>query len=144
MLFSQANGRKIVSSSNAEKVGKVAGFVVDPRRRRVLAVRVKKSQTGDVLRWSDLTAFGTDAVTVSDASMLGSGGDDVAALSDKAHRLVGKRVLSTTGDELGKLGDVDFDPETGALTRLLVKDGPEVPAESLVGVGSYAVVVVAP
>jgi sporulation protein YlmC with PRC-barrel domain len=141
MLFSDAKGRKVVSSSDAATVGKVSRFVVDPGLRAVVAVELKKSDTGDVLRWSDITAFGADAVTVTDATKLGDGGPDVQALSGKDHRVLGKRVLTSGGDELGKLEDVDFDPQSGALTALLVSSGADVAAERLLGVGSYAVVV---
>ena len=141
MLFSQARKRKVVSSSTAETVGKVSDFVVDPATRSVAAVTLKKSESGDVLRWADLTAFGTDAVTVTGPDKLGSGDERVQALAGKDRRLVGKRVLTSGGDELGKLQDVDFDPESGRLSSLLVEDGPEVTADRLLGVGSFAVVV---
>jgi sporulation protein YlmC with PRC-barrel domain len=55
--------------------------------------------------------------------------------------VVGKRVLTSTGDEIGKIRDVDFDPASGVLTALLVDNGSEVEAARLLGVGSYAVVV---
>jgi sporulation protein YlmC with PRC-barrel domain len=141
MLFSQAKNHKVVSASTADTVGKVTRFVVDPTTRSVVALRLKKTEEGDFLRWSDLTAFGADAVTVTDDTRIGDGGPDVQALDDKAHRVLGKRVLTTGGDELGKLEDVDFDPETGALTSLVVGDGAPIAASLLVGVGSYAVVV---
>jgi uncharacterized protein YrrD len=141
MRFSEAKGRKVVSSSTASTVGKVSRFVVDPATRAVVAVELRKTQDGDVLRWSDITAFGADAVTVTDADMIGDGGERVKALSGKSHRVLGKRVLTSTGDELGKVDDVDFDPASGALTAILVDKGPEVPAGRLLGVGSYAVVV---
>ena len=140
MRFSDAIGRKVVGTATAETVGKVDGFVVDPRSRAVLAVEVKKSHGGDTLAWSDITAFGADAVIVTDSDKLTDAGDAVAALSGKDHHLVGKRVLSTTGDELGKVEDIEFDPESGTLTTLLLADT-EVAGSSLVGVGSYAVVV---
>jgi sporulation protein YlmC with PRC-barrel domain len=141
MLFSQARKRKVVSSTTAETVGRVNDFVVDPSTRRVVAVTVKKSDSGDVLRWSDLTAFGVDAVTVTGADKVGAGDEQVRALAGKDRRLLGKRVLTSGGDELGTLRDVDFDAESGRLAALLVDDGPEVPADRLLGVGSYAVVV---
>lgn len=140
MRFSDATGRKVVSTSTAETVGKVDGFVVDPKSRAVLAVQVKRSRGGDTLAWSDITAFGADAVTVTDTDKLADAADAVAALSGKDHHLVGKRVLSTTGDELGKVDDIDFDPESGTLTTLFLADT-EVAGARLVGVGSYAVVV---
>ena len=142
MRFSDATGRKVVSTSTAETVGKIDGFVVDPKSRAVLAVQVKKSHRGDTLAWSDITAFGADAVTVTDTDQLADAGDAVVALSGKDHHLVGKRVLSTTGDELGKVDDIEFDPESGTLTTLFLADT-EVAGARLVGVGSYAVVVCA-
>jgi sporulation protein YlmC with PRC-barrel domain len=141
MLFSEARGRKVVSSSTAATVGKVSKFVVDPATRSVAGVELKKTENGDMLRWSDITAFGADAVTVTGPDRIGDGGESMKALSGKAHRLLGKRVLTSTGDELGKVSDVDFDPGTGALTALLIDRGLEVAAARLLGVGSYAVVV---
>jgi sporulation protein YlmC with PRC-barrel domain len=143
MLFSKAKGHKVVSSSTAATVGKVSGFVVDPVTRSVVAVQLKKSDQGDYVRWGDLAAFGVDAVTVSDDSVIGDGGPHVAALAGKAHRVMGKRVLTTGGDELGKVVDVDFDLETGAIIALLLGKGGsgEVAGDQLVGIGSYAVVV---
>jgi len=143
MLFSQAKGHKVVASSTAATVGKVSGFVVDPVTRSVVAVQVKKAEKGDFLRWADLVAFGADAVTVSDDSAIGDGGPDVSALAGKAHRVLGKRVLTSGGDELGKVADVDFDPETGTVSALVLGKGGggEVAGERLIGIGSYAVVV---
>ena len=141
MLFSEAKGRKVVSSSSAATIAKVSGFVVDPATRSVVALQLKKTDAGDMLRWSDITAFGADAVTVTDETKIGDGGEDGKALAGKAHRLLGKRVLTSTGDALGSVEDVDFDPQSGALTALLVDGGPDVDAARLLGVGSYAVVV---
>ena len=141
MLFSDAKGRKVVSSSTATTVGKVSGFVVDPATRAVVGVQLKKAEHGDLLRWSDITAFGADAVTVTDPDKIGDGGESVRALTGKAHRVLGKRVLTSTGDELGKVADVDFDPVSGVLAALLVDDDSEVEGARLLGVGSYAVVV---
>lgn len=141
MLFSEAKGRKVVSSSTATTVGKVTGFVVDPATRAVVGIQLKKAEHGDMLRWSDITAFGTDAVTVTSPDLIGDGGESVKALSGKAHRVLGKRLLTSTGDELGKVADVDFDPASGTLTALHVDDQSVIDAARLLGVGSYAVVV---
>jgi uncharacterized protein YrrD len=141
MLFSDAKGRKVVSSSTATTVGKVNRFVVDPATRAVVGVELKKTEHGDMLRWSDITAFGADAVTVTGPDKIGDGGEALQALSGKAHRVLGKRVLTSTGDELGKVADVDFDPVSGVLTALHVDDESVLDAAGLLGIGSYAVVV---
>jgi sporulation protein YlmC with PRC-barrel domain len=143
MLFSRAKGHKVVASSTAGTVGRVSGFVVDPVTRSVVALRLKKAERGDFLRWADLVAFGADAVTVTDDSVIGDGGPDVAALAGKAHRVLGKRVLTSGGDELGRVDDVDFDPGTGTVSALVLGKGGsgEVAGDRLLGIGSYAVVV---
>lgn len=140
MLFSEVSGRKVVSTGTAETVGRVDDFVIDPSTRSVIALELKKTDTGDTLTWASLTAVGADAVTVADASAIRDADGRVAELSGKDHRALGKRVLTMLGDEIGKVEDVDFDPATGALTALIV-GSQELPGGSLIGIGSYAVVV---
>lgn len=140
MRFSDAKGHKVVDKSTATTVGQVRGFLVDPRSRSVAALRLKKTDQGDVLRWSDLTAFGVDAITIGDSAAITELDDELEAFRGKRRRLLKKRVLTTGGDELGEVADVEFDPDTGTLTTILLQDG-EVAADRLVGIGSYAVVV---
>lgn len=140
MRFAEAKGRKVVSTTTADTVGKVHGFVVDPKSRAVLALELKKTSSGDTLRWSNITGFGHDAVTVSGADQITEADEDVAALQGKNHLIVGKRVLTTSGDELGKVIEVEFDHESGAVTSLILPEA-DVAGDRLVGAGSYAVVV---
>ncbi len=140
MRFSEAKGRQVVSTSSAVAVGRVDVFVVDPATSMVVAMRLKKTANGDTLMWRDVTAFGVDAVTVSGDDKITVASGDVVALSGKDHQVVGKRVLSTAGDELGEVTDVEFDPDSGAVTSLVLDNG-DVAGSRLVAVGSYAVVV---
>lgn len=140
MRFSDAKGHKVVDKSTATTVGQVRGFLVNPRSRSVAALRLKKTDRGNVLRWSDLTAFGIDAITIGDSAAITELDDELEAFRGKRRRLLKKRVLTTGGDELGEVADVEFDPDTGKLTTILLQDG-EVAADRLVGIGSYAVVV---
>jgi sporulation protein YlmC with PRC-barrel domain len=140
MRFSEASGRKVVSTSTAETVGRIEEFVIDPRSHSVVALELKRTDTGDTLRWSDIVAFGVDAVTVTAADKISDAGPDIQTLTGKAHRVLGKRVLSTRGDELGRVADVEFDPETAAITAFQLDSG-DVEGVRLIGIGSYAVVV---
>ncbi len=140
MRCSEALGRKVVSTSTADTVGVVQGFVVDPEAAAVLAVGLKKTESGDTLYWSDITAFGSDAITVAGPEKITDADHHVASLKGKDHSVVGKPVLSTKGDELGEVSDVEFDVESGALAFLVLDDG-GIAGDRLVGVGSYAVVV---
>ena len=140
MRFSEATGRQVVTTSTAETVGRVDDFVVDPRRRAVVALSLKRTEGGDTLLWTDIAAFGADAVTVTSADKIVDAAPAIVALSGKEHRLVGKRVLTADGDDIGIVDDVEFDADTGTITSLLLSSG-DVEGARLVGVGSYAVVV---
>lgn len=141
MLISEATGRKVVSTSTADTVGAVSAFLVDPHNRTVAGVEIKKSKSGDALKWSAISAFGSAAVTVGSADDIieVDSEESLSALSGKAHHFLGKRVLSTAGTHLGKLDDIDFDAETGAITSLIVDAAP-IEGRTLIGIGSYAVV----
>jgi sporulation protein YlmC with PRC-barrel domain len=141
MRFSEARGRTVMSTSTAETVGKVDGFLVDAATRCVVGLRLKKTPGDrDTVAWADLAAFGVDAVTVADVDRLQIAEGRLAELQGKERSLLGKRLLEESGDELGEVEDVEFDAATGALTLLRTKTE-EVDAGRLRGVGSYAVVV---
>ena len=141
MRFSEAKGQKVLSTSSATTVGKVEAFVVDPTERTVVALTLKKTEgDADTLLWSALSAFGRDAVTVTGSDALTVADERVALLGDKHHTVLGKRVLTEGGDDLGNVVDVEFDATTGAVITLLTKTE-EIAGRRLHGVGSYAVIV---
>ncbi len=141
MLFSEVAGHKVVSTDSADTVGKIDAFVVDPALPGIVAFTVAKSPNlGSALPWANLGAVGPDAVTVASSEAIIVPDERLAELADKSHALIGKRVLSTAGVELGTLRDVDFDPATGRLAALLLDTG-TVEGDRIMGAGSYAVVV---
>lgn len=140
MLFSEASGRKVVSTSTAETVGQIADFVIDPQSHSLVALTLKKTDHGDTLLWRRITAFGADAVTVPAAEVIIDDNDAVAELSGKDQRLIGKRVLNSAGEDLGPVADVDFDPDTGRLVALTLTTG-TIAGDGLIAIGSYAAVV---
>jgi sporulation protein YlmC with PRC-barrel domain len=56
------------------------------------------------------------------------------------HDLLGRRVLTETGTEHGTVLDVAFDTRTGRLLAVFTTRG-ELPADRLLGLGDYALVV---
>lgn len=145
MRFSEAKGRKVVSTSTADTVGKVDRLIVDPATKSVAALELKKTSQASGLAWANITSFGTDAVTVAAEDKLAAHSEEIEVLAAKDRRILGKMVLDNAGDELGTVKDVDFDPSNGVITSLLLEDGnlPEVPGSRLIGIGSYAVIVAA-
>jgi len=141
--FRAAVGRKVVSRATAHELGPVAHLLVTPDCQQVAAVIIGKGKKAEIVDWLQITGFGADAVMVSDESALRPPQDDRerAAANGKLELLM-KRTLSELGNELGSIGDVTFDPQSGVVETLKVDERP-VPADAVLGAGSYAVVVAA-
>ena len=141
MRANDVGGRKVISTATAATLGKVDSLVVDAAAQRVVAVRLKKTEgDGDTLLWGDIASFGADAITVASDDVVRVADGSVSTLADKHHHLIGKRVLTQAGEELGKAKDLEFDPADGTI-RAVVVEHAEVPGTDLVAVGSYAVIV---
>ncbi|WP_111767566.1 PRC-barrel domain-containing protein [Nakamurella deserti] len=139
MRFSEATGRKVVSTADASTVGTISGFVVDPATKKVVAVALgKTSGQGTMLPFGSIAAFGTDAVTVASADAVVAPDDRLTELSAKQHTILKKRALTTAGDEVGTVRDVEFDPTDGSLVSIQLDDH-TWNGQGLVGAGSYAV-----
>lgn len=140
-MFSEATGHKVVSTGSAATVGHVNSLVIDPSVGKVVALSLKKtSGDGTMLPWSGVTAFGLDAVTVSGEDQIVVEEGPLAELNSKAHHMIKKRILTTDGLQIGVVRDVDFNPEDGKILGILTDDQP-IDGQSLLGVGSYAVIV---
>lgn len=144
MRFTEMLGHEVVSTSTAVTIGKIKSFVIDPTSSSVVALILKKTP-GDatLLLYTDLIAFGPDAVTVASEDKLRASSPVVDHLIGKEHDLKNKRVLTETGTDLGKVKDVEFDPDGGKVTAVTTTDV-LIEGAQLLGVGSYAVVVAGP
>ena len=143
MRLREAYGRKVVSTDDAEAIGRLDAFVIDPEQRCIVGLRLAKVR-GDrpFLSWTDLQAFGTDALTVPSAEVLRlATGEAEERAASKGFQPIGKLVLSELGTALGKVEDVDFDEGTGALLGFDLGAGGTVASDRLLGLGSYAMVV---
>lgn len=139
--FRQALGRKVVSRATAQQLGTVSHLLVTADGRRVAAVVMGKGKKASLVDWAQLTGFGADAVMVGDDAAVRPPGDHREhAAADGKLELLGRRLLGESGNELGTVDDVTFDPASGAL-EALHGGGNQVAADAVLGVGSYAVVV---
>ena len=71
---------------------------------------------------------------------MGGGSGRDAGLDGSKSNLLGKRMLTDAGVELGQVDDVEFDPESGSVDYLISADD-RVAGYRLIGCGSYAVIV---
>lgn len=140
--FSHVDGRGVVASGTAESIGSVKGFVLDARGRQIESIHIdghgKKSA---VLAWTDVTAFGADAVMATSGAEPSVIDDDHQKAAVKGSvTMIGTRVLTVDGRQIGTVTDVEFDTTSGAVVRVTTDHGPIEP-ERLRSLGSYALVV---
>ena len=141
MRVKETRKRDVVATADAETIGRVADFVIDPDQVRVSALRLDKVEGDDeYVSWDDLQAFGQDVVTVPSRDVLRPAAGPREEKVGKDFGVLGKRVLTDAGRELGEVTDIEFDPETGTVTALLT-EREQVAGDRLRGIGSYAVVV---
>jgi uncharacterized protein YrrD len=112
--------------------------VVDPQSSRVAALCVDDR----VVHWADITGLGPFAVMVRSRWAAGPAEGRTAELLASGHQVLGKPVLTAAGDEIGRVADVEFDPATGEILRLITPDG-SIEGGDLLAAGSYAAVVLA-
>ena len=134
-----AAGRKVISRADARDLGVVGHLLVDAAERRVAAIVIGRGRKAQLIDWSQVTGFGPDAVMVTDDGAVRAPVDDRERAA-VAVEMVGRRLLTEHGTELGMLDDVTFDAATGTVEMLRTGDR-EIPAGSLLGNGPYAVVV---
>ncbi|MEV7081163.1 PRC-barrel domain-containing protein [Streptomyces sp. NPDC093516] len=133
MLFSEALGLPVLTLDDAEELGAVRALTVDAASGVVTHVRVRGPHRKEtVLPWGALHALGPDAVLVRSAA--------APAEVPPHHELPGLRILAETGDQLGTVQDVAFEPGTGRLEAVLTAHG-DLPADRLLGLGEHALVV---
>lgn len=141
-LFSHVNGRRVVATDTAESIGSVKGFVLDPAGRTIEAIHIDgHGKRAIVLPWSSVSSFGADAVMASSS-------DDPATISDDHQKsavkgdvtMIGTRVLTTGGLDLGNVEDVEFETDSGAVLRAVTGRGP-LESRRFRSLGSYALVV---
>lgn len=140
MLFSEATLRRVFAITPASIVGQVDDLIVDPHRRTISALRIAGGWNGEIVHWSDITAFGADGITVRSPEVVKQAEGRTAEILAGSYHIMGKRLLTSAGNDLGRIMDVDFDTRTGSI-RHLVTTGGRIDGGLLMGCGSYAAVV---
>jgi sporulation protein YlmC with PRC-barrel domain len=143
MRLTRARKRPVVDTSTAATVGRVAGAVIDPSERRITAVTVDGSDAGSIVSWEDVSGFGPDALAIPSTDVLRLPRVEREERTiDGALDVMGKAVYDEAGDHLGKVRDVEFDPESGAVEAIVVdRDDQRLDGSRLLGIGGFAVVV---
>jgi sporulation protein YlmC with PRC-barrel domain len=119
MLFSALRGRRLLAPGSPSVLGRVVDLVIDPLAMRIEALCVDDRAAGRVVIWPAIAGFVPDAVMLRSKWSVGPAEGRVAELIATGHHALDMPVLTETGTRIGRLNDVEFDPETGTVTRLI-------------------------
>jgi uncharacterized protein YrrD len=112
MKATQLRGMSVVSIAGAQTMGQVEDLVLNPDAQRVVAVRVKMAPAGVVKTVSSLDVrIGHDALTIQDARSVTE--EELARVEGTVDlsSLLGTRVMSHGGNDLGSIEDVEIDTD---------------------------------
>jgi sporulation protein YlmC with PRC-barrel domain len=141
--LSELTGRSVLDISTALTIGKVSHAIIDPAEQAVVGFRIAKTAgDADVLPWEALNGIGPDALTVASATDLRlpqTRSEKRAAEHDLDP--IGSLIVSTSGDELGRIEEIEVDPDTGAVQTITSSDS-TYPGTTIKGHGNYAFIVV--
>ncbi|MFA3873510.1 hypothetical protein ABS735_07450 [Streptomyces sp. MMCC 100] len=134
MLFTEVRGLAVLPPGGSGPLGTVTSLTVDIVSGSVSHVRFRDGRFGRemALPWDAVHTIGPGAVRLRAAA--------VPEPVPSQHDLLGHRVLVDTGTEHGTVLDVAFDTRTARVLALFTTRG-ELPADSLLGLGEYALVV---
>jgi uncharacterized protein YrrD len=124
MRWKELKDRPVVSVAGAERLGFVDDLFLDSAGRMVLGLGVRRGGLlthREAMMLRDVQAVGGDAVTVLDASKL----NKEASFSElesrsQASRIIGSRILTEDGQEIGTVSDLVMDLEQSEVTEYRV------------------------
>ncbi|MPY66912.1 photosystem reaction center subunit H [Deinococcus sp. SDU3-2] len=111
-------GRNVVAINTGERIDSVRDLVFDHQANQVLGLLVDEGgwfRSARVVPFEAIRSVGEDAIMVDSAEAVTSTREDgrLAEVLDSNISLVGMTLLTTDGQNLGKIADVYFDETTG-------------------------------
>src|SRR5665647_1407642 len=123
-----AGGLLVITRDSGKRVGKVEDLVLDRQGSRVLGILVDEAgwfREAKVVAWPSFRVVGLDAVIIDQESSVKKVSElpEMSEVLGAGNVLVGVRVQTTEGRELGKIEDFYFDPDSGIVTGFELSGG---------------------
>jgi uncharacterized protein YrrD len=121
-------GKPIVAYDTGEKIGRVRDLIFDQERNYLVAMLVREGgfmNDARILPLVAIQSIGMDAAIVSRADLVIPAKSDpqVGAILDRNNIMNGTHIMTTSGQDLGKMVDLYFDETTGAIEGYEVSGG---------------------
>lgn len=127
MEYSQLKGRPVVAVNTADTLGHVEDGVLTQDGTSFAGLKINLTglfSGASYVHWGDIYGIGANAVTLKEGDIL----KDPARAEDlknlpSVDGIIGDTVMSEYGTDLGTVGDIDLDGETGTVISLVLKEG---------------------
>lgn len=119
-------GRPVIELDSGRYLGEAREIIVDLDSGRVVGIVVQRGRwfhSTWFLPFESVSSCGDGAITVEDDQMLMPHSEFARRRGSSHHQLVGKRVLSDRGRDIGTLDDIFFDPGSSAVTGYQISGG---------------------
>jgi len=118
--------KPIVSAESGEKMGRVEDLLLDERQNQVVAVIIQKvgwRKKPEMMPFSRIKAVGPDALIAGSIEDVTE--EETAAMNraSVAHAVKDKRMVTTSGRDLGSVTDFYVDERTGAIEAYEISRG---------------------
>lgn len=118
-------GMPIINLTNGETVGRVKDVLFDPTSHQFVGIEMDGGgwlKGPRKIHFDDFAGIGEDAITILEDSVIMKAlpCEESVITEDK---VVGSRVLTKDGNELGTISDIIIDLTTGNITHYQISDG---------------------
>ena len=123
-----AAGLLVITRDTGKRMGKVEDLVLDRQGSRVLGILVDEAgwfKEAKVVPWPSFRVIGLDAVIIDDETNVKKASEvpEMSEVLEGGNVLIGSRVATTEGRELGTIEEFYFDPQTGAVKGFELSGG---------------------
>lgn len=148
-------GKKVLSRLDGQRIDSVRDIVISKDHARIVALILDEGglfSPATAVGFENVVSFGKDAVVITDSKQVVRVDHfpAVKEIMDDRDSLVGKKVFTESGDQMGKIEDVYFDESTGNLTALEISgklvatarnSSAQLTMSDLVSIGPDAVII---
>src|SRR5215208_148517 len=121
-------GQQVLSLTDGRRLDTVKDLVISAGNDAIVALLVDEGgllSSSKVVPLESVVSFGRDSVVIqgTDAIVSASADPDVKAILDRKDSLLGKKVFTDTGQQMGTISDMYFDDSSGRIHGFEVSGG---------------------